>query len=716
MRTHHRVTADTATSRERQIHALRLPSLLATVSAHRRRRGPYTAAGSLLRAIAPDLLVRCPELGRRHRIEIAETAPELAHLVPTVPWTLAEVVSSDERRRYPARLHTFRVANGLVELLRDYLLALGSAPHALVIHDVQEGDYTDQEFLAVLLRRMPADLLTVVICTTSEPWVDPPGPLQAPLSATFDRWMSPAPLTCEPAPADPSPKRASAVLSPDQRAGLIRDYVDSECLSDDPLARAAYQDLDPAARAALHDRRASQLRERAEPSLLLGAVPFHLERGSDPAGAGADALRAAQVRCRNLGFYHYAAEVGERGRALLDPQRDWVRWWALSGGMTMALASSGRAGEAKAYHDEARRLSCDPEVHMHLAYATGLLFTRHFAEDQRDHDEARGWLNLSIAIAELLPDPGERTFYSVFNRNGLALVEMRQGRTDEAVRLVTEGLGRLDRELAPEVHRLHRAGLRYNRAQVYAILGRLEEALADYTTSVEHDGSFADHYFNRAAILRRLGRLGEALADYDHAAELSPPCEEVHFNRGAVRLELGDLDGAAADFVRVVELDPGNLDARLNLASVRSDLGDAAGARAEVDTALAIDPTHPHLLCLRGQLLAEAGELAGAEESLVIALRHDPSLAQAWALRGEVAFAAGDLVTAQAHLDRAVELDPAAAVLFNRAVVHEASGRYAEAVTDLDRVLALSDDEDARELRAAAAHRGGQPQLTAGRP
>lgn len=702
---HHWIRADRVADRDRALATLDLPPTLATVSAHRRLRGPYTAVGSLLRAVGPDALARCPELGPRHRIEIQESTPELRGVVPPVPWTLAELVASDERRRYPARLHTLRLAHGLVEFLRDYLAALGDGPRALVVHDMHQADQTDREFLAVLLRRLSPTQLTVVACTDAAPLADPPWPLPTPLGPALNRHA--VPLDASAAPAAP----ANPAADDSQTEELARAYVHSDGTADDLRLRAAYDRLDPGLRAALHDRRAAELVARDEPSLLLGAVPYHAEHGSDPSGAGARALRDAQVRCRNLGFYHAAAELGLRGRRLLDPGRDWPAWWALTGGMTMALAAAGRANEAETFLEEVRRLSVDPEVHMHLAYSTAMLYTRHFPEERRDHARARAWLNLSIALASVLTDPADRTFYSVFNRNGLALVEVRQGRMDEAVRLVTEGLERLDREFAPSEYALHRAGLRYNRAQVYGMVGRLDEAAADYTTSLEGDGNFADLYFNRATILRRMGRLEEAVADYGRALELSPPFHESYFNRGGARLELGDLEGACADFERVLELDPENTDARLNRASVLAELGNSDRAWQEVVAGLAMDPTHGHLLCLRGRLLAERGEVEAAHGALSDALQQDDSLAEAWAVRGELAFRSGDLEGAVADLDRAVELAGTPEMLFNRAVVHEAAGRFAAAVLDLDRVLARADDPDARVLRDACARAEDRPVL-----
>ena len=76
------IRADRRRDRTHALAALDLPPIWAAVDAHRRLRGPYTAAGSLLRMIADDLLDRCPGLGERHNIELLTSTPELAGRVP----------------------------------------------------------------------------------------------------------------------------------------------------------------------------------------------------------------------------------------------------------------------------------------------------------------------------------------------------------------------------------------------------------------------------------------------------------------------------------------------------------------------------------------------------------------------------------------------------------------------------------------------------------
>jgi tetratricopeptide (TPR) repeat protein len=711
MSAHYWIAAPSRAERDRLRSGLVLPPVLAAVDGHRRLRGPYTAAGTLLRQICADALTRIPELGPRHYIELQESTPELAPLLP--PLGRASTQSAPglgapgEKNRFPARLHTLRISHGLTDFLRDYLATLGGGPRTLLVHNAQHADATDKEFLAVLLRRLTPDQLTVVIETGIEPPSDPPGIVAASLSGALIAYATRVDGSVDGSvegSANGSAHEPSAAPSqapgheaePATSAGLARAYVDGDGTSEDPAQVAAYAGLDPEARATLHDRRATELAALGEPSLELGAIPYHLELGSGPRGAVVQALRSAQHRCKTLGFYHAAVDFGERGRRVVDLRTQPELWWPFTRDAIASLAAGGRPEESKAMQDEARRCTWDPTFHMKLAYETGMLYARHFPEAQRDVDAARAWVNQAIAFAALLPDPKERSFYSVFNRNGLALVEVRAGNADEALRLVDEGIARLDRELDLTEQVWHRIGLRYNRAQVNSMTGRLEAALADYAEVLDADEDFADHYFNRGSILRRLGRIEEAIADFTRALRLEPPFPEAYYNRADAWLELGELERALADFDRALELDPDHVDALVNRTGVLADLGDAQRALRSAEAGLLLAPDNAALLCLRGRLLREQGALDQARDAVAAALLSAPDLAEAWALRGEIAYAAGDLDAAAADLDRAVGLGDLPEIRFNRAVVYEAAGRFSEAAADYDAVLTATEDADAR--------------------
>ncbi|MGY2061958.1 hypothetical protein ACW9HQ_44370, partial [Nocardia gipuzkoensis] len=144
------------------------PATVSTVDAHRRHRGPYTAVGTLLRALVPAMLRDTPDLVTAHDIEILCAAPELRDIVPATRETLTSLAIPEERTRFYSRLRTLRISHGLVELLRDHLSAHTGTARSLVIHQAHAADRTDREFLSVALRRLDPALVRLVICTADE--------------------------------------------------------------------------------------------------------------------------------------------------------------------------------------------------------------------------------------------------------------------------------------------------------------------------------------------------------------------------------------------------------------------------------------------------------------------------------------------------------------------------------------------------------------------
>ncbi len=656
--------------RQRLIAALDLPPLLAVVDAHRRLRGPYTAAGALLRAVVPVAARRRPTLVARHHIEILSAAPELHDRIPHRGAAGKPAAKQDRARLHPAR-RTLRIAHGLTDFLVELRRAEPNRPVTLVVENAHEADATDRELLAVLLRRMDPQLVTIVVCTSLAPLVDhEPEGLAAALERHADRVDVP---------------QGDTPLWSDL-TDAATSYVDSDCTDDHPRAYAAYLALPAARRAQLHDERAAELAACGERSLRLGAIARHLERGTDPAGAGVRAMSEALENCVDAGFYHAAVDLGGRLRAVLDPRTDAQRWWAGTSSMATALTALGRTEEAESLYDEARALSQDATVHLQAAYQTAMLYTFHHGSQRRNSVAARVWLNQAAAFAGVLPcEPG--AFH-----DGMALVEAHEGNLTGALRLLNAGL-------AEVVRPADRCALLQHRARVYARLRRLDDALADYDEVIGLDPGRAEHHHDRGRLLRRLGRLHEALDDYQQAIDLSPPWSEAYYERGDTLAELGDAEGALADFDYLLQLEPDHLSARTNRAGLLIQLGSHDEAELDVDTGLDTDPTNPHLLCLRGQLFAERGQLSAADEAYSTAIALAPALADAWALRGALHFETGELAAALSDLDRAAQLSGDPTMAFNRAAALQASGRFVEAIAAYDAVLAVSDDPDARLQR-----------------
>jgi tetratricopeptide (TPR) repeat protein len=642
------------------------------VNCHRLLRGPYTGLGAVLRALVPGMYRREPALVRRHAVEVLAIAPGLGDVIGEVPGTLTSMASQKEQTRiYPAA-RTRRLAHGAIDLLLACAEPARLGQLTLCFSQVEHADHTDQEFLAILLRRAGSGSLRVVIQTTGGELIDE-------LAAALGRY---AKQTRLPALADHArPER--------DHDELVRAYVDADGTSSDPDEVAAYQAADPAVRATLHDARAARLRRDGEWSLRLGAIPYHLEHGSDPAGAGGAALLEALNYCFSVGYYDAVVDFSRRGRAVTDPVAQDEQYWLLSGRIPSSLAALGRPTEAETLASELRGRYARPDIHMITSYSLAMMYTRHFPPERRDHQLAKAYINNAIALSSLSPDPVERVFQVVFNQNGLALIEMHLGNLPEAIRLVTEGRGRLDRELPSDSYLLHRSVLVHNRASVLAAAGRLDDALAAFDEVIRMDPNYTEYYLDRATIRRRLGDIDGAMADYDEAIADSVPLWELHYNRGDLRALTGDITGAIDDFERVLELEPDEVDARINLVDLLADTGSLEAASACIADGLRLLPGDGRLLCARAQLAVEAGDPGRARDDFDLALAADGDLVPALAGRAALAYEADDYDAAAGDLTHAIEVAEDPDLLYNRGMVHQRARRWQAAIDDFSRALAL---------------------------
>jgi tetratricopeptide (TPR) repeat protein len=686
------------------------------LDAHRNRRGPFTAAGGLIRAIIDDAASATPDLVATHLLTLLSVAPEICGCVD-VPADVRQALIVSREGNPPSWTH--RTANGATDFILGYFERERTSSRTAVFTNVDDADPTDQEFISLLLRRADPRNLRLCICTTS----DRLGP---PLAAALEQYArrrrrKTAGSGISEVPTGWAAWLAACGLSDGMAAGLWRDlsiyghrsefpprslesflddsiadlsasdrdalalaHVNADGTSHRVLAEHVYRRLPAAERKAMHLARAAALVGLGEPSLSLGAIPFHHEQ----AGEDAETLLTASRSCLDMAYYDAALDWSVRGRRMLSRTPRGKTYGDLTRNMLFALLLLGRYDEVAALCEDLLSQSDDFALLAHATYAMAILNARLYERSRQDYDAAKSWIEKSQKFTERMPASPTRAVNASFLMNTLALVEMRKGRPDAAQQKLVEALELMARS-APELHRTESVILLHNMARLHVAAGRTDLAIVHLSTLLSQQPSDSAAWFDRGLIHQRAGRHAAALSDYDTAIRWEPAHVEAHFNRGQTLAALHRNDEAIAAYGRVIVLQPDFVDARLNRAILLRERGDLSLARDDITHALRYQPKDARLLCLQGLVEMGIGHDGAASDAFTRSIEADPFLADPWANRAIVAVRRGDLRAAIRDLTQALALREDAAILYNRGRVLESQRQWQEAADDYSRALVL---------------------------
>jgi tetratricopeptide (TPR) repeat protein len=650
-----------------------------TIDAHRNRRGPFGAAGGLIRAIIDDAGRTVPDLVATHLLTLLLVAPEIGARVD-VPQEVRQALSVSREGHAPS--WTRRIANGAVDFILGYFEGKRGPTHVAVFSNVDHADPTDLEFLGVLLRRADPTMLCLRICTIS----DRPPALLADALVRHARQRRPKTGGSKVAKQAPEPflDDSIAKLSAADRDALARAYVDADGTSVQVLAEHVYRQLPPPERRALHLARAAALAGLGEPSLALGAIPYHHEL----AGEDAEALLTASRTCLDMACYDAALDWSIRGRRMLSGAPLGKTYGDLTRNMLFTVLLLGRYDEVASLCDELLSQSEDPALLAHATYAMAILNARLYERSRQDYDAAKRWIERSRQFTDHMPMSPTRAVNAAFLLNTLALVEMRKGRADAAEQKLVEALALMARD-APELYRAESVILLHNMARLHVSTGHADLAIGHLSTLLSQQPSDSTAWLDRGFIHQQAGRHEAALRDYDMAIRWEPAHVEAHFNRAQTLAALRRSDDAIAAYGRAVVLQPDFADAWLNRANLLRERGDLALARGDITEVLRHRPNDARALCLQGLIEMVAGNPDAALEAFTQSIAADVSLADPWANRAIVAFRRGDLEAALHDLTRALALREDVAILCNRAKVFEKQRQWQKAADDYARVLTL---------------------------
>jgi tetratricopeptide (TPR) repeat protein len=755
------------------------------INCHRTIGGPYTGARALVWQLTSDIAQARPELVTRHSQALLALAPELRPFCKETRASLTTLATRSEHLRFFDPEHNQRLANGILAFLLEYVTVAKLPAFCIMLENVQDADPFDQHLLTALVRRMNPEQLSLVLCTTEQL---PPSDLYLAL-ATYTQSLQASPLTSEDAkqcaihshlpeswtqwllqqnlqwrgqwqvfgelasilvtrePQGTTLEEGITALLTDCpleiRHALVQTYVQTVGTTENILAHYAYKLASPADTQAYHIEQAQLLASQTtHESWALGAIPYHYEQVPELTREGMQALLTVALACMDRGLYDRTIELVQRGRQRTDPVASLEYYAKFSIILASVLLTLQRCDEAEQLYKEIRSLTTDPAMHIQVAYGMAMLYTRFLPAEQRDHLQAKAWLQQALTMIPQIPEE-KRILQQAFHLNALALVEMHLDKKPAALSLVQKAIAQI--ELLPkDQHQLYRTVLLANRGQLYAYMeqwdlalhdfeeviqldpyydniymtramlyqrrGQLDEVLKDATSAITYGLPFAPVLINRGNLLTSLGRETEALADYTAALDILPTNTEALIARAEIYRQRGQEEMAWQDYTKVIELytttiGSGNSSFELHYSrgQIFELLDREDDALADYAQALTLKPTSIDAIISRVMILYKQDAYEAAQSDIQRGLQIDADQPQLLCVRGLIESTQHHYAQAYQTFSLALEHDPSLAEAWtNRAIAAFENGQVEAAIADLTQAISLEESVTILSNRAFA--------------
>ena len=197
-----------------------------------------------------------------------------------------------------------------------------------------------------------------------------------------------------------------------------------------------------------------------------------------------------------------------------------------------------------------------------------------------------------------------------------------------------------------------------NRGDAYRILGKIGEAIADFTTAIELKPDYAKPYVNRGLAHISKGDFDKSIADLNTAVKLKPELAEAYNNRGIVYAKKRDVNKAITDFTKAIELKSDYAEAYNNRGNAYEDKRGFDEAIADFTKAIELKPDYAEAYNNRGVAYGIKDQVDKAIADFTTAINLDPYHAGAYFNRGNAYLLIGDFETAIENYDTSIKLSP----------------------------------------------------------
>ena len=144
----------------------------------------------------------------------------------------------------------------------------------------------------------------------------------------------------------------------------------------------------------------------------------------------------------------------------------------------------------------------------------------------------------------------------------------------------------------------------HNRGVSYALAGKYEKSITDFTRVIELRPDYPNAWFNRAEIRYELGHFEQAIPDYTKMLELNPDDFGAYTSRGHTYFRVRKFTEALDDYSSAIQLNEANAEAYANRGDAHQKLDNWKEAAADFRRAVELDATLPRAYASAAWLMA----------------------------------------------------------------------------------------------------------------
>jgi len=243
---------------------------------------------------------------------------------------------------------------------------------------------------------------------------------------------------------------------------------------------------------------------------------------------------------------------------------------------------------------------------------------------------------------------------------------------------------------------------RYLLGDIYSVLGRDEQAIAEYEYFEQNAQKKGDIYVKLGFEYDKIGNHQKAIQMFLNAIEQSPENDQLYHYLGIEYRILEDYKKAVEYFEKALKLKGENADYYFNLGVCYERMGEIETSIYYLDNAVRLDNSNPVALNYLGYLLADEGiRLEEAKQYIEKALNMDPLNGAYLDSMGWVYYRLEEYEKARQYLEEAVKyMDPAEEENY---LIYEHLGdvyyrmeRFNEAIQAWRKALELKDVKEVR--------------------